>query len=397
MSINKPPADDERLVINSEDGDDLIEGLNFEDDDNQKPPTDFTIFSPLINDILKYANKIGECYENAEYNKRVVSVLLKRINSVTGEAKTLLQLKNDYSWFFENGNNYPVFQEFVKIIEQIQNFVVDISQLRGVVKYYNDYRDPEFSMDRKFYIFIQEFEKFTKALTNALKGHLNFGKLKVDQVVEDEEAITATSFDPTNRPALAHIFRKLFDLSLKNLPNIQQPAPMPNPKPKPLFSRTVQDAINIHKSNGDRKVAYETFCYYANLGDSTAKYWVGYFLFYNSLNDQQTAEQRKMAKVRAAQYFKETADKNLPEAQVRYANCLWQGEGVEKNVREAVEYFKKSADNGNPTAMYNVGSMYFNGTGVSRDKEKGEYYLRLAALNGQPKACEMCKKNHILL
>ncbi|CAG8701818.1 4272_t:CDS:1, partial [Ambispora gerdemannii] len=98
-----------------------------------------------------------------------------------------------------------------------------------------------------------------------------------------------------------------------------------------------------------------------------------------------------------AQFFQETADMDLPEAQLRYGHCLWKGEGVEKNGTLAVEYFERSADNGNSTAMYNVGNMYFNGNGVIQNNEKGAYYLRMAALKGQPKAVDMCRKHHIQL
>ncbi|CAG8700374.1 9977_t:CDS:2, partial [Ambispora gerdemannii] len=83
----------------------------------------------------------------------------------------------------------------------------------------------------------------------------------------------ATSFDSTNRPALATIFTELFDLSKKHLPH--PPATRLPSNPRSLFSvQTVQDAINIHKSKGgDRKTAFKIFSEYAELGDSTAKYW----------------------------------------------------------------------------------------------------------------------------
>ncbi|CAG8629712.1 13584_t:CDS:1, partial [Ambispora gerdemannii] len=160
--------------------------------------TDFTIFLPLIKNVEKYADKVGECYENAEHNRRICSVLLKRVNSAAGEVKTLRQLKNDYSWFFATSENYPIFQGFVKVIEKIQNFVIDVSQLQGVGKYFNEYRGPEFSMDKKFHSIIGEFEQATEALTRALKGHLYFGSPKTDQNNEDEEAINLDIRDMEN-------------------------------------------------------------------------------------------------------------------------------------------------------------------------------------------------------
>ncbi|CAG8523851.1 9905_t:CDS:1 [Ambispora leptoticha] len=156
---------------------------------------DFTIFLPLLKDIQKYADKVEECYAHAEHNRRVCGVLLKRVNIAAFEVKTLGQLKNDYSWFFENNNNYSIFQRFVKVVERIQNFIIDISQLQGVSKYFNKHRSPDFSMNKKFYNLIGEFEKSTEALTHASKGCLYFGRPKADQNKEDKEAITEDTKD----------------------------------------------------------------------------------------------------------------------------------------------------------------------------------------------------------
>ncbi|CAG8613073.1 13935_t:CDS:2 [Ambispora leptoticha] len=297
--------------------------------------TDFAIFSTLIKDVQNYVDKVGECYENAEHNRRVCRVLYKRVNNALSEVKNLRPLKDDFSWFFENSRNYQIFQGFAIIIKKIRDFIIDISQLHSVVKYFNEYRSPEFSMDKKFYSLIQEFEKSTKALTHASKGHLYFARPEIDQNIE--EAISLDIRDMEN----------LFDLSEKilPLPAAQQPAILTVPTPRIFFVQTVQDAINMHKSkDGDHKLAYQIFCYYADLGDYTAKYW-----------------------------------------------------GVEKHEAEAVKYFERSANNGNTTAMYNIGNMYYNGYGVIRNIEKGAYYLRLTALKGQLKAIDMCKRCQISL
>ncbi|CAG8632353.1 8870_t:CDS:2, partial [Ambispora leptoticha] len=59
--------------------------------------TDFKHFQPLITDLIKYADKIGESFENAELNKRICSVLFQRINTAAGEVKILRQLEDDYN------------------------------------------------------------------------------------------------------------------------------------------------------------------------------------------------------------------------------------------------------------------------------------------------------------
>ncbi|CAG8743356.1 1924_t:CDS:1, partial [Dentiscutata heterogama] len=127
-------------------------------------------------------------------------------------------------------------------------------------------------------------------------------------------------------------------------------------------------------------------------------YWVGYYLYYglSSIDDPNDEDKKSQRFEKAAALFKEAADSGLADAQLRYGHCLWLGEGVQKNIKEAIEYFQKSADNGNTTALYNIGNLYYNGSaGVSQDKELGIRYLRKAALQGQPKALEMCKRKEI--
>ncbi|CAG8482028.1 11014_t:CDS:2 [Ambispora leptoticha] len=276
----------------------------------------FKIFEPLIKDVRKYADKIGECYEHAEHNRRICSVLLKRANSAAVEVKSLRQLKNEYTWFFENSVNYPIFRGFVKVIENIQNFVIDISQLQGLIKYYNEYRGPGFSIDRKFYSLISEFEKATEELTIALQNRLVFVKPK-GQKFEDKEAIErdmrdmekyietiegATSFYSTDRPTLTYIFTELFDLSRKN---IQQPASRMMPNPRPLFAvQTIQDAINMHKKDGREAVIY--FERSADNGNSTAMYNVGK-MYYNGNGVIQNME-------KGVYYLRLAALKGQPEA-----------------------------------------------------------------------------------
>ena len=57
----------------------------------------------------------------------------------------------------------------------------------------------------------------------------------------------------------------------------------------------------------------------------------------------------------------------FPEAKVRYANCLYNGKGVEKNYSEALKYFEKAAEDGFKVAMY------YNGIGCEKDIEKANH------------------------
>ena len=42
------------------------------------------------------------------------------------------------------------------------------------------------------------------------------------------------------------------------------------------------------------------------------------------------------------------------------------GQGVEKDLEEAVKWYRKAADQGNAYAQYNVGVVYYKGEGVLR-------------------------------
>ncbi|KAF0541056.1 kinase-like protein [Gigaspora margarita] len=131
------------------------------------------------------------------------------------------------------------------------------------------------------------------------------------------------------------------------------------------------------------KTAWECFSGLAECGNNRAKYWKGYYLLsgYHVQKDMDAA----------LKLFKEAADNNVSEAQLRYAFTL-----IEKNSKEyseIIKYIKMSADNGNEIALYNLGIIYMEG--LYREpinKERAKHYARLAALKNYPKAIELLKK-----
>ncbi|RHZ52892.1 hypothetical protein Glove_456g20 [Diversispora epigaea] len=160
---------------------------------------------------------------------------------------------------------------------------------------------------------------------------------------------------------------------------------------------SVEEAIMEHKKkDGNKKNAWKCFEAHAAVGDISAKYWKGYYLYYNLIDGPKESEQERATE--AAKLFQEVADESdMPEAQLRYGNCLFKGEGVKKNLTEAAIYFKKSAENGNATAMFNMGKIYYYGMGVKQDISEGEKYLKLAAYNKQKQAVEMSRDKPIKL
>ncbi|KAG9295860.1 hypothetical protein G9A89_006599 [Geosiphon pyriformis] len=149
----------------------------------------------------------------------------------------------------------------------------------------------------------------------------------------------------------------------------------------------LEDGIKAHKA-GERQKAWECFQAHAELGNTTAIYWKGYYLWegYCGVKDRKTA----------AFLFKKSADDGIADAQLRYAFCMVMNEGVKFNRNQFLQYLKLSADNGNPSAQFNLGDVYlFGKLGVPKNEQEGERYMRLAALKNQPKAIEILKKRNV--
>ncbi|CAG8524463.1 5844_t:CDS:2 [Ambispora leptoticha] len=113
----------------------------------------------------------------------------------------------------------------------------------------------------------------------------------------------------------------------------------------------LSDAIKEHKKK-NKQLAWTTFNEYKAIGDPLGKYWVGYYLYYNILEWSEAEKSKEQRLREAANLFKQAAnDCEIPEAELRYGYCLWNGDGVEKDVSHALNYFIRSADHGNVIAL----------------------------------------------
>lgn len=66
------------------------------------------------------------------------------------------------------------------------------------------------------------------------------------------------------------------------------------------------------------------------------------------------------------EYLK-AAENGDAEAQVKVADCYYEGDGVEQDYPKAVEWYTKAAEQGNAEAQSMVGKCYFEGVGVEQD------------------------------
>ncbi|CAG8803101.1 6285_t:CDS:2 [Gigaspora margarita] len=152
-----------------------------------------------------------------------------------------------------------------------------------------------------------------------------------------------------------------------------------------------EEGIKAHKKK-DYKTAWECFQAHSELGNATAKYWMGYYLsegYPSGVKDL----------VRANQLFKAAADDGIPDAQLHYAFSLTNMPGIKFNKKifsEFSEYLMKAADARNVAAQYNLGDMYLNGQLLCPvNEELGVKYLKLAALNDHIDAIKLLEKKEI--
>lgn len=71
------------------------------------------------------------------------------------------------------------------------------------------------------------------------------------------------------------------------------------------------------------------------------------------------------------------AEDGNAQAQMEWAMCCFDGQGVAQDPAKAVEWLIKSADQGNPEAQYALAICYESGEGVAQDLDKAkEFYTK---------------------
>lgn len=76
---------------------------------------------------------------------------------------------------------------------------------------------------------------------------------------------------------------------------------------------------------------------------------------------------------------KQKAELGKPKAQYELAQMYFVGNGIERNVDEAILWYKKVAEQGNVEAQYKLADIYFTGNGIDKNyKEAFNYYKQSA-------------------
>ena len=103
----------------------------------------------------------------------------------------------------------------------------------------------------------------------------------------------------------------------------------------------------------------------------------------NSVQAVQSLE--AYAKYKMAQYEEAReiwlmlAEKNNTSALINLANLYEQGQGVERDLAQAVAWLRKAAELGDTRGQYQLAMAYEKGLGVERDLHKAAYWLEKAA------------------
>ena len=84
----------------------------------------------------------------------------------------------------------------------------------------------------------------------------------------------------------------------------------------------------------------------------------------------------------ASGWYKKAAEQGLAEAQNNYGVMLLRGSGTARNLDEAFKWFTKAADQKYGWALNNLGGMYEKGWGTTADPTKAMNYYKLAGEQG---------------
>ncbi len=93
----------------------------------------------------------------------------------------------------------------------------------------------------------------------------------------------------------------------------------------------------------------------------------------------------------AVYWYRKAADQGDASAQFFLGLCYYTGDGVEKDLKQAVYWWRKAANQGDAGAQAILGACYHDGVGVEKDHEQALFWLRKSAAQGNEKAIKVLK------
>ncbi|CAJ0834006.1 6788_t:CDS:2, partial [Entrophospora sp. SA101] len=127
----------------------------------------FAPYVSLIGLIATITDETLKILENVEYNKKTCKNLIDRIQAVEFSVKILIRRREEHEENFCNAVYYRSFYRLVQNLEDIKNFVRDVSKLNGLRKFTDSK-----AIKKKFKELIKEYDQaiidlhFTKCVAD---------------------------------------------------------------------------------------------------------------------------------------------------------------------------------------------------------------------------------------
>ena len=84
--------------------------------------------------------------------------------------------------------------------------------------------------------------------------------------------------------------------------------------------------------------------------------------------------------------YRKAAEQGDAKAQYNLSSCYFKGDGVRKDIEQAILWLRRSAKQGDAQAQFNLGVCYEKGYGVSKDQTQAVYWYRKSAEQGLAQA-----------
>ncbi|WP_290809124.1 hypothetical protein [Ferrovibrio sp.] len=148
----------------------------------------------------------------------------------------------------------------------------------------------------------------------------------------------------------------------------------------PAAKADFADGVRAYEA-GDHKAAYEAWLPLANRGDVAAMRNIGHLYRWGQGVEKDINQ--------AIHWYRMAAEKGFSRAQANLAAIYLQGdEGIPVDYAEAHKWFAAAAVQNLAVAQYNLGLMYELGLGVEKNEARALGWYNLAAKAGQPEAIE---------
>jgi len=129
---------------------------------------------------------------------------------------------------------------------------------------------------------------------------------------------------------------------------------------------------------GDYATALREMTPFAEQGNAIAQYGLG-LIYANGEGIEKNLTE-------AMKWYRKAAEQGNANAQNNLGVMYDNGKGVEKNLTEAMKWYRKAAEQGNAIAQNNLGVMYDNGKGVEKNLTEAMKWYRKAAEQGNENA-----------